>query len=66
MGKQPKKPAIYTPAKFAEKIGISRATVWRWTTDPELEKRLKMYDARKIDVGGKTFIEVVEPQLVTA
>lgn len=57
-----KKPKIYTPAKFAEKIGFSRATVWRWLTHKEHEKRLKMYDAKKIVIAEKTFIEVTPVQ----
>lgn len=48
----------YTPAQFAEKIGISRTTIWRWLTKKNLEKRLKMYDAKKITVAGKDFIEI--------
>ena len=48
----------YTLAQFAKKIGVSRATLWRWTTRTDLEKRLKMYDAKKIEVAGKVFIEV--------
>lgn len=47
----------YTTAQFAKKIGISRATIWRWLTKKHLEKRLKMYDAKKILVAGKIFIE---------
>lgn len=49
---------ILTPAQFAKKHGLSRATVWRWSTDKNLEKRFKMYDASKITIAGKTFIEV--------
>lgn len=52
-----KQPKIYTPAKFAEKMGIGRATMWRWLTKKHLEKRLKMYDAKKIVIAGKNFIE---------
>lgn len=47
----------FTPAQFAKKTGISRATIWRWTTKKDLEKRLKMYDAKKVIIAGKTFIE---------
>jgi len=55
------KPKIYTPAKFGQKVGISRATVWRWLTKKHLNKRLKMYDAKKIVIAGKTFIEQIIP-----
>lgn len=37
---------------------FSRTTVWRWVTDKDQEKRLKMYDAKKIKIAGKLFIEV--------
>jgi hypothetical protein len=47
---------IYTPSQFAKKMKLSRATIWRWLTQKEQEKRLKMYDARKIEIAGKTFI----------
>ncbi len=50
----------YTPAQFAKKHKISRSTIWRWLTDKDLEKRLKMYDAKKISVAGKDFIEVTK------
>ena len=53
-----KQPKVYTPAQFAEKHKLSRTTVWRWLTNKKLEKRLKMYDARKIIIAEKTFIEV--------
>lgn len=53
-----KKPKFYTPAKFAAKNKISRTTVWRWLTDKKLEKRLKMYDAKKVIIAEKIFIEV--------
>lgn len=53
-----KKPKILTPANFAKKNKLSRVTVWRWITDKRLEKRLKMYDAKKIEIDGKSFIEV--------
>lgn len=53
-----KKPKIYTPAQFAEKNRISRTTVWRWLTIKRLENRLKMYDAKKITIADKSFIEV--------
>lgn len=52
------KPKIYTPAQFAKKAKLSRSTVWRWLTQEEHEKRLKMYDAKKIIIADKTFIEV--------
>jgi hypothetical protein len=48
----------YTPAQFAEKHGLARSTIWRWLTTKKHEKRLKMYDAKKIVIAGKTFIEV--------
>ncbi len=51
------KAKTYTMAQFAKKIGISRATVWRWLTNKRLERRLKMYDARKIVIAGKIFVE---------
>ena len=47
----------YTPAQFAKKTKISRTTVWRWLTEKHLEKRLKMYDAKKIMIAGRAFIE---------
>ncbi len=47
----------YTIGQFAKKIKVSRSTVWRWATEKEKEKYFKMYDARKILVAGKTFIE---------
>ena len=53
-----KQPKVYTPAQFAKKHGLSRTTLWRWLNDKELERRLKMYDARKIVIAKKTFIEV--------
>ena len=53
-----KPPKQYTIAKFAEKHGLARSTVWRWVTDKDQVKRLKMYDAKKIKVAGKVFIEV--------
>lgn len=59
MEKVIKKPKIYTTAQFAKKFDLSRATVWRWLTNPEHEKRLKMYDARKVIIAKKTFIELV-------
>lgn len=52
-----KQQKIYTPAQFADKNNLSRVTVWRWLTRKDLEKRLKMYDARKIIIAKKTFIE---------
>lgn len=52
------KPKVYTPAQFAKKVKLSRSTIWRWLTQQEHEKRLKMYDAKKIEVAGKTFIEI--------
>lgn len=54
-----KQAKTYTPAQFAKKMKLSRATVWRWTTKKDLEKRLKMYDAKKVLIAGKTFIEVL-------
>lgn len=48
----------YTIANFAKKHGLARSTVWRWVTDKDQERRLKMYDAKKINVAGKIFIEV--------
>ena len=59
MEKTTKKPKIYTAAQFAKKFGLSRSTVWRWVTDPEHEKRLKMYDAQKVTIAKKTFIEII-------
>jgi hypothetical protein len=53
-----KQPKIYTPTQFAKKHKLSRATVWRWLTNQEHEKRLKMYDAKKIIIADKHFIEV--------
>ena len=52
-----KTPKIYTPAQFAEKNGLSRVTVWRWLNDKKLEKRLKMYDAKKVIIAERAFIE---------
>jgi hypothetical protein len=54
-----KQAKVYTPAQFAEKNNLSRTTVWRWLTDKDLERRLKMYDAKKIVIAKKTFIEVI-------
>lgn len=53
-----KQPKVYTPAQFAKKYKLSRSTVWRWLTNKEHEKRLKMYDAKKIVIAEKTFIEI--------
>ncbi len=53
-----KKPKVYTATQFAKKFGLSRATVWRWLTDKDQEKRLKMYDAQKVKIAGKTFIQI--------
>jgi predicted DNA-binding transcriptional regulator AlpA len=53
-----KKSKIYTATQFAKKFGLSRATVWRWLTDKDQEKRLKMYDAQKVKIAGKTFIQI--------
>lgn len=58
-----KQAKTYTPAQFAKKMKLSRATVWRWTTKKDFEKRLKMYDAKKVLIAGKTFIEVT-PQVI--
>lgn len=55
-----KQAKIYTPAQFAKKYGISRATIWRWLNDKELEKRFKMYDAARKKIAGKDFIEVTK------
>lgn len=52
-----KQSKIYTPAKFAKKVGIGRATIWRWLTNKHLEPRLKMHDAKRIVIAGKNFIE---------
>jgi AmiR/NasT family two-component response regulator len=50
---------VYTPAQFAEKHNISRTTIWRWLRDEKMERRLKMYDAKKIVIAEKVFIEVL-------
>lgn len=52
------KQKIFTPAQFAKKNKLSRSTVWRWLTKKHQERRLKMYDAKKIVIAGKTFIEI--------
>ncbi len=52
-----KEPKILTQANFGLKNKISRATVYRWVTNKKLERRLKMYDARKVVIDGKIFIE---------
>lgn len=49
---------IYTQSKFAKKYKLSRSTVHRWVTDKSQEVRLKMYDAKKVVIAGKIFIEV--------
>lgn len=53
-----KQPKVFTPAQFAKKHKLSRVTIWRWLSDKDLEKRLKMYDAKKVEIAGKAFIEV--------
>lgn len=53
-----KKAKIVTPTQFADDNNLSRATVWRWLNRADLELRLKMYDARKVEVAGKKFIEI--------
>ncbi len=56
--KADRQPKLFTMAQFAKKIGISRATIWRWVTDKKYERRLKMYDAKKKEIAGKIFIEL--------
>lgn len=51
------KTKTYTIAKFAEKIGVSRSTVWRWVTEKDFHKYLKMYDSVPKKIAGKNFIE---------
>lgn len=56
--KKLKKRTEYTLAEFASKIGVHESTVWRWVTyNP---KRLKMYDAEVVEVGGKKFIRIIK------
>jgi hypothetical protein len=52
------KQTIFTPAQFADKVKISRATVWRWLNNRHLRKRFKMHDAQPIKIAGKDFIEL--------
>lgn len=54
-----KQPKIYTATQFAEKYNLSRQTVWRWLKDKKQERKLKMYDAKKIIIADKPFIEVI-------
>lgn len=53
------KQKIFTPAQFAKKHKLGRSTVWRWLTQKRQERRLKMYDAKRVVIAGKTFIEVL-------
>lgn len=52
------KQTVFTPAQFAKKFKLSRSTVHRWVTDKDQEKRLKMYDATKVIIAKKVFIQV--------
>lgn len=49
---------ILTPTEFADKNGLSRATVWRWLTKKHLKIRFKMYDAEIVKVAGRNFIQI--------
>lgn len=48
----------YTIKDFAAKIGKDNSTVWRWCTQAGKDINLKKYDAKKIEVAGKIFVEV--------
>lgn len=39
------KKRTYTLLEFAEKIGVNKTTVWRWTKTKDGLKRFKMHDA---------------------
>ena len=56
-----KKKTEFTPAEFADKIGVSRATMWRWMNLKKYSRYLKMYDAEVVDIAGKKFIKQVKP-----
>jgi len=47
----------FTPTEFADKIGVSRVTIWRWMNVKKYSRYLKMYDAEVVDVAGKKFIK---------
>ena len=55
-----KKKDTFTPAEFAKKTGISRATVYRWMSVKKYSLYLKMYDAEVVEFGGKKFIRTVK------
>jgi hypothetical protein len=54
-------PKLYTITGFSKKIKKSRATVWRWVTNKDFNKYLKMYDAKPIRIDGKDMIEMIKP-----
>lgn len=49
----------FTAAGFAKKIGVSRATMWRWMNVKKYSRYLKMYDAEVVTVAGKKFVRVL-------
>jgi len=53
-----KKVKQYTFAEFANKIGVSRDTIYRWYNTKYLRGRFKMYDAEVVEVAGKKFVRV--------
>jgi hypothetical protein len=50
----------FTASEFAEKIGKSYITIWRWMTMKKYSRYLKMYDAEVVTVAGKRFIRIVK------
>jgi hypothetical protein len=50
----------FTPAEFSKKIGVSRATMWRWMNIKKYSRYLKMYDAEVVKVAGKKFVKIIK------
>jgi len=55
-----KRKTEFTATEFAEKIGVSRVTIWRWMNLKKYSRYLKMYDAEVVEVAGKKFVRQIE------
>jgi hypothetical protein len=53
-----KEEQIMTSVQFAALHGVTRVSVWKWMTDPNLTYKLVQRDAEVVEIAGKRFIRV--------